>query len=93
MDAENLIAQYRGKAEAIALEVMQDIYARLPWEQEFKLADGSTAKMVKFVSPKISTTENERKGSPCFAFDVIIEGGKLDHLEFYCYQTGGGGFV
>lgn len=78
----------------IAMEVMQEIYARLPYGQEFTLSNGSKCKLKKFVPPKIShrDCEHQYEGRPECAFDVIIEGGKLDHLEFYIFQTGGGGF-
>lgn len=89
-----LIAEFHRSRDAIAMEVMQEVYARLPYDQEFTLSDGSKCKLKKFVSPCISQKEGHPyEGRPEFGFDVVIEGNKLDHLEFYCFNTGGGGMV
>lgn len=84
---ENAMHQYEHRRDAICKEVMQELYARLPYGEKFQLSDGSVGFVKKLAEPYI------RDGRTQFSFDVIIEGGKLDHLEFVCKNTGGGGAV
>jgi hypothetical protein len=83
-------AVYEGHAQArrIVLEVMREVYARLPYGAPFKLSDGSTGKIAKFMEPG-----EAEDGEFRFGFDVQIEGGKLDHIEFLVTQTGWGGIM
>jgi hypothetical protein len=76
------------QARRIVLEVMREVYARLPYGTAFKLSDGSTGEIAKFSEP-----EECEDGIFRFGFDVQIQGGKLDHIEFFVTQTGWGGLV
>lgn len=85
---ENLLEEYTRQVNKISMEVMQEIYARLPYDSSFTLSDGSVCKLKKFVAPKICKQEGHQYyDMPYFGFDVIIEGGKLDHLEFETEPT------
>lgn len=81
------------RKNTVIMEVMREIYARLPYDQEFTLSDGSKCRLKKFVGPRFCTRDGPYHGAGELAFDVVIEGGKLDHLEFFCFNTGGGGMV
>jgi hypothetical protein len=77
--------------DAIALEVMREVFARLPYGQEFRLSDGSVARLEKLAEPELCRTEHsENYERPCFGVDVVIEGGTLDHVEIFAFQTGWG---
>jgi hypothetical protein len=75
----------------IAMEVMREVFARLPFGQKFTLSDGSVAHLSKFVEPELCANESsEYYQRPHFGVDVVIEGGKLDHVEISAFQTGAG---
>src|SRR5262245_41001616 len=77
--------------ETMALEVMREMFARLPYGQEFRLPDGSVARLEKLAEPELCRNEHsENYDRPCFGVDVVIEGGTLDHVEIYAFQTGWG---
>jgi hypothetical protein len=77
--------------DAIAMEVMREVFARLPFGQKFTLSDGSVAHLSKFVEPELCPDEgSEYYQRPRFGVDVVIEGGKLDHVEISAFQTGAG---
>src|SRR6516165_2057087 len=77
--------------DAIALEVMREVFARLPYGQEFKLSDGSVARLEKLFEPELCRNEHsENYERPCFGVDVVIDGGTLDHVEISAFQTGWG---
>ena len=77
--------------DAIALEVMREVFARLPYGQEFRLSDGSVARLEKLAEPELCRNEHsENYERPCFGVDVVIEGGTLDHVEISAFQTGWG---
>jgi hypothetical protein len=75
----------------IAMEVMREVFARLPFGQRFTLSDGSVAYLSKLSEPELCTDQSsDHYQRPNFGFDVVIEGGKLDHVEIYAFQTGSG---
>ena len=77
--------------DRIALEVMREVFARLPYGQEFRLSDGSVARLEKLFEPELCENQHsENYERPCFGVDVVIEGGMLDHVEICAYQTGWG---
>jgi hypothetical protein len=77
--------------DAIAMEVMQQVFARLPYGQKFKLSDGSVAYLDKLSEPELCSNEGSHYYQrPHFGVDVVIEGGKLDHIEIAAFQTGSG---
>ncbi len=79
------ITETEGILDRLVMEVMQEVYARLPYGQKFSLSDGSTAYIKKFSEPKLR--DDGQRG---FGFDVQIEGGKLDHIEFAVRDSGYG---
>ena len=77
--------------DAIALEVMQEIFARLPYGQKFTLSDGSIAHLSKLSEPELCPNESSHYFQrPQFGVDVVIEGGQVDHIEISAFQTGSG---
>ena len=65
----------------------------MPIGQKFTLSNGRTGKIVRFYKhPKVSE-DGAYKDRWCFGFDVHFQEGSPDHLEFFVYHTGGGGFV
>ncbi len=77
--------------DAIALEVMKEVFARLPYGQQFTLSDGSVARLEKLSEPELCPNENsDYFQRPQFGVDVVIEGGTLDHIEISAFQTGSG---
>lgn len=82
MDIDDMVAEEKAKRLSSIMEVMNEIYARLPWGQEFTLADGRTAKLVKLVEPA------DHEDGPRFGFDAVFSDG--GHIEFYARQTGWG---
>jgi hypothetical protein len=75
----------------MALEVMREVFARLPYGQKFTLSDGSVAYLRKLSEPELcANPSSDFYQRPQFGFDVVIEGGKLDHVEIYAFQTGSG---
>jgi len=85
---QSAVDEGHAHARRIVLEVMREVYARLPYGAPFKLSDGSTGQIEKFSEP-----EEFEDGTFRFGFDVQIQGGKLDHIEFYVTQTGWGGIM
>jgi hypothetical protein len=84
---ENLADEH----DAIGLEVMQEVFARLPYGQKFTLSDGSVARLEKLSAPELCPNEGSTYFQrPQFGVDVVIEGGKLDHIEISAFQTGSG---
>jgi hypothetical protein len=84
---ENLVDEH----DAIGLEVMQEVFARLPYDQKFTLSDGSVAHLEKLSAPELCPNEGSTYFQrPQFGVDVVIEGGKLDHVEISAFQTGSG---
>jgi len=77
--------------DAIAMEVMREVFARLPYGQKFTLSDGSVGYLSKLSEPQLCANQSsyyfER---PQFGVDVVIEGGKVDHIEISAFQTGSG---
>ena len=77
--------------DAIALEVMREVFARLPYGQEFRLSDGSVARLEKLAEPELCRNEHsENYERSCFGVDVVMTGGTLDHGEISAFQTGWG---
>jgi hypothetical protein len=74
-----------GIVDRLVMEVMREVYARLPYNQKFTLSDGSIAYIKKFSEPKLR--DDGQRG---FGFDVKIEGGQLDHIEFAVRDSGFG---
>ena len=67
------------------------VFALLPYGQEFRLSDGSVARLEKLAEPELCRNEHsENYERPCFGVDVVIEGGTLDHVEISAFQTGWG---
>ena len=76
--------------DAIVMEVMQGVF-RLPYGQQFTLSDGSVAHLEKLSEPELCPNEHsDYFQRPQFGVDVVIEGGKLDHIEISAFQTGSG---
>jgi hypothetical protein len=77
--------------DVMGLEVMQEVFARLPYGQKFTLSDGSVAHLEKLSAPELCPNEGSTYFQrPQFGVDVVIEGGKLDHIEISAFQTGSG---
>ena len=77
--------------DAIVMEVMREVFARLPFGKEFRLSDGSVARLEKLCEPQLCRNEHsENFERPYFGVDVTIEGGKVDHVEISAFQTGSG---
>jgi hypothetical protein len=75
----------------MAMEVMREVFARLPYGQKFTLSDGSVASLSKLSEPEFcANPSSDFYQRPHFGFDVVIEGGKLDHVEIHAFQTGSG---
>jgi hypothetical protein len=77
--------------DTMAMEVMQKVFELLPYGQKFTLSDGSVGYLRKFEEPELCPDENsDYFQCPKFGLDVVIEGGKLDHIEISAFQTGSG---
>jgi hypothetical protein len=77
--------------DAVEMEVMQQVFDRLPYGQKFALSDGSVCDIEKLAEPELCSNQNsDYYLRPCFGFDVVIEGGPLDHVEVYAFTTGSG---
>jgi hypothetical protein len=77
--------------DAVAMEVMREVFARLPYGQKFTLSDGSVAHLEKLAAPELCPNErSDYFQRPHFGVDVVIEGGKLDHIEITAFQSGSG---
>jgi hypothetical protein len=77
--------------DAIVMEVMREVFARLPFGTKFTLSDGSVATLEKFCDPQLCDSEGSQYHErPYFGVDVTIEGGKVDHVEISAFQTGSG---
>src|SRR4051812_39321237 len=60
--------------DTIALEVMREVFARLPYGQEFRLSDGSVARLEKLFDPELCANQHsENYERPWFGVDVAIE--------------------
>lgn len=68
-------------------EVMAEVFARMPFGQEFVLSNGRRGRIKKFIEPYRDPDTGQWK----FAFDVVFDEGSPDHLEFFVNHTGGGG--
>ena len=44
--------------DRIALEVMREVFARLPYGQEFRLSDGSVARLEKLAEPELCRNDD-----------------------------------
>ena len=85
------LEQLVDERDAIAMEVMQQVFARLPYGEKFTLSDGSVAHLEKLSAPELCPNEGSHYYQrPQFSVDVAIEGGKLDHIEISAFQTGSG---
>jgi hypothetical protein len=90
-ETRRAVEQSLREQDAIAMEVMRAVFARLPYGQPFALSDGSVARLEKCTEPaKCDTEGSPYHGRPQFGVDVVIEGGKLDHVEISAFQTGSG---
>ncbi len=77
--------------DAIAMEIMQEVFARLRYGPEFTLSDGSVARLEKLSEPGLCGNEHsENYERPYFGVDVVIESGRLDRVGISAYQTGWG---
>jgi hypothetical protein len=77
--------------DAIAMEVMKEVFERLPYGQKFTLSDGSVGYLRKLAEPQLCANQDSHYFEcPHFGVDVVIEGGKLDHVEISAFQTGSG---
>src|ERR1700688_3185416 len=68
-------------------EIIREVFARMPYGQEFTLSNGRVGRIKKFIEPR------QNDGQWEFAFDVAFDVGSPDHIEFFVKHTGGGGFV
>ena len=85
------LEQLVDERDAIAMEVMQQVFARLPYSKKFTLSDGSVAHLEKLSGPELCPNEDSHYYKrPQFSVDVAIAGGKLDHIEISAFQTGSG---
>jgi hypothetical protein len=70
---------------------MREVFERLPYGHKFTLSDGSVGYLRKFEEPELCSDESsDYFQRPKFGVDVVIEGGKLDHIEISAFQTGSG---
>jgi hypothetical protein len=87
-DAAERILQER---DAIVMEVMREVFARLPFGTTFTLSDGSVATLEKFCEPQLCDNEGSQYHErPYFGVDVKIEGGKVDYVGISAFQTDSG---
>jgi hypothetical protein len=84
-DAAERILQER---DAIVMEVMREVFARLPFGTTFTLSDGSVARLEKYFEPQLcDDAQSQYHERPHFGVDVMIEGGKVDHVGISAFQT------
>jgi hypothetical protein len=77
--------------DAIAMEVVREVFERLPYGHKFTLSDGSVGYLRKLAEPQLCANQDSHYFEcPHFGVDVVIEGGKLDHVEITAFQTGSG---
>jgi hypothetical protein len=87
-----IIREKQSQRDRRLLEIMEALFARLPDKPgntaaDFTLADGTECRIVKFAVPR------ERDGKLWYGFDVKLDRGPLDHLEFSVECSGWGGGV
>ena len=71
-------------------EAIRDLFARMPWGQEFALANGAKVRIAKCgPEPKCVEREDHLNDRWYFMFDVESVDGNF-HVEFICYQSGWG---
>jgi len=75
----------------VAMESLQDLYARMPFGQQTVLTNGKRATIRPFYPP---TTQHDGNlnGVPHFGVDMKFDDGS-GHIEFIVYQSGWGGSV
>lgn len=86
--------EHKARMDALTMEVMQDVWHRMPFGQEIALSNGETATIKPFFEPRPGdpdATEADRANAS-FGFDVIGPQGAW-HLEFVAYRSGWGGAV
>lgn len=81
----------RIQGNKVAMESLQDLYARMPFGQQTILTNGKTATIQPFYPP---TTKHDGhlSGIPHFGVDMKFDDGAV-HIEFIVYQSGWGGSV
>lgn len=79
---ESVIENHRAERTTLAKELMAEIYAKIPFGEEFKLANGGTATVVPF---------GKLQDDGAFGFDFRLTGCAQDHIECHVKITGGGG--
>lgn len=92
MPIDTLIRQGQSQRDRRLLEVMTALHGLLPDKEgdhlpSFILADGTECRIVKFSAPY------ERDGRLRYGFDVRLDRGPIDHLEFCVKCSGWGGGV
>ena len=82
------------RVTANAMEALQEIFHRIPFDTEITLADGQKAVIRKFAEPGIKQREpgfeDHLHDTPSAGIDVKAADGSW-HLEFILYLGGWGG--
>ena len=81
--------EVKSKFDSIAMEALQDLFYRLPFDQEIVLSNGKKGVIRPFIKPKQGDIDGQ-KGVPYAGIDIALDDG---HLEFIIYQSGWGGSI
>lgn len=86
---DKLIEEGAARASRVYEEAIRDVFARMPWGQNFTLANAAKVKISKGGDPKRVERSDHLNDRWYFVFDVEAEDGGF-HVEFICYQSGWG---
>jgi len=80
---DKLFEQHEPRSNDNVMEIMQEIYARMPWNQSIQLSNGKSFFLKKFIEPRFNP-ENET----CeFGFDAKFTD-ESGHIEFNVTKSG-----
>ena len=86
-----LVADHKASVNRVSMEVLQDVFHRMPFGAQIQLASGDVAEIKPFFEPVDGSKRQpgDHFRDVChFGFDVV---GPNWHLEFVVSQSGWGG--
>jgi len=87
----NAVLEMTGRVvQSRAETALEEIFKRMPFDQEITFLNGERARIKKFIEPRLGHPKSDHPNKPEFAFDVQALDGSW-HLEFFVRQTGWGG--
>ena len=87
MQLKKVYEETSARINTHAMEVLQELFHRIPFGTEITLANGKTATITPFIEPRV-----DDDGKLSAVIDVKYHDGS-GHFEFCVYQSGWGGAV